>query len=161
MVTEGKVKFMSIDLHTNRFNGLLEHEKGKRSLQFTFAPDSMQRFQELLDQVTHDIFEASTNSFAFHGCIKERAREVIIAHPHKLKLIEPVYVPEKRIRDLRSLFTTYQLLKRQLIQTKNRIHSMKKMEYLFEKLLEVHHRRDDSGINDIITIHSSPLTRHY
>lgn len=37
-----------------------------------------------------------------------------------------VHIPEKHVRELRSLFTTYNLLKKQKIQLKNRIHSILK-----------------------------------
>ncbi len=37
-----------------------------------------------------------------------------------------VYIPEKHVRELRSLFTTYNLLKKQCVQLKNRIHSILK-----------------------------------
>lgn len=40
--------------------------------------------------------------------------------------LEPVYVPEQRIRDLRSLFKTYELIRTHKVSVKNRIHSILK-----------------------------------
>ena len=40
--------------------------------------------------------------------------------------VEPVVMPPKLIRDLRALFSSYQLLRKQICQTKNRIHSLLK-----------------------------------
>jgi transposase len=85
-------------------------------------------------------------------------KDVLVANTHKLKMIstsgkktdkidaeklavypkmrvlsrenlfEPVHVPEKIIQDLRGLFTTYRLLRKQIGQIKNRIHSLYKQE---------------------------------
>ena len=42
------------------------------------------------------------------------------------ELVRPVYIPEQRIQDLKSLFTTYRLFRRQIGAIKNRIHSLLK-----------------------------------
>ena len=50
------------------------------------------------------------------------------------ELIKPVYIPEQTIQDLRALFTTYNLIKKQIGQTKNRIHAILKQNlYPFTK----------------------------
>ena len=110
-------------------------------------------FPRLTEQ-DYVLIEASTNSFAFYDLIKDKVKEVIIANPMDLriiydsgkktdkidaeklsrilrycvegddKILNRVYVPEKEIRELRSLFTSYKLYKRQIASQKNRIHSI-------------------------------------
>jgi len=104
--------------------------------------------------------EASTNTFSFVERIKNHAKQVIIANTHKLKLIslvkkktdkidaekpaivlkmqlksnqkmfEPVHLPDRLIRKLRSLFTTYRLYRKHITGIKNRIHSLYKQELM-------------------------------
>ena len=50
-------------------------------------------------------------------------------------LILPVYLPEQIIQDLRSLFTTYNLIKRHIGSIKNRIHALLKQNLRHELLL--------------------------
>ena len=128
----------------------------KYKISFDLEPDSLKLFYEYLDNETYVMVEASTNTFKFVELIRDKVKEVIVANTHKLKLIslvkkktdkidaeklaiylkmqilskeeliKPVYVPEKVIQDLRSLFTTYRLIRKQIGQTKNRIHSLLK-----------------------------------
>jgi transposase len=56
------------------------------------------------------------------------------------ELIKPVYISEQSVQSLRALFTTYNMLKKQIGQVKNRIHSILKQnlcpftkEYIFGK----------------------------
>jgi transposase len=102
------------------------------------------------------ILEASCNSFAFVDRVKDHVHSVIVVNPCKIKLIsftkkktdkidaeklamylknqiqggetliEPVYVPPHRIRQLRSFFKTYALFTKQKVIVKNRIHSLLK-----------------------------------
>ncbi|MDR1248892.1 MAG: hypothetical protein LBK63_06280 [Treponema sp.] len=46
------------------------------------------------------------------------------------RLIVPVTAPTKEISDVRALFATYRIIRKQIAQTKNRIHSLLK-ENLF------------------------------
>lgn len=158
-------RYIGIDLHTNKFNCCLIDDDGtKLNLNFELIPDSLDKFYKYITSNTYIMFEASTNSFNFYDLLKHKAKEIIIANPHKLKLIsfaeektdkidaeklvkylklqikgeeeliKPVYVPEQTIRELRSLFTTYRLLGRQIISTKNRIHSILKQNlYSFRR----------------------------
>ena len=103
---------------------------------------------------SYALIEASTNTFAFADKIDPYFSAVHVANPFQLKLIsmlnhktdkvdakklalylkmqmvsgehliKPVYIPDERIRTLRSLFSTHLLLKKQRTQTKNRIHSL-------------------------------------
>lgn len=132
----------------------LDEKGGKEKTQFDFSKNSFESFLQMLDKRTHVMFESSTNAFEFYDRIKEKAGSIVIGNTFKLKLIsfvdkktdkidaeklakylkmqilgkeqliESVYVPERGIRNLRSLFTTYSLLKKQLASLKNRIHSL-------------------------------------
>ena len=123
---------------------------------FTLEPDSLKLFYRYLNTETYVMVEASTNTFKFVELIQDRVKEVFVANTHKLKLIslvkkktdkidaeklaiylkmqilsgeeliKPVYIPDKTIQDLRSLFSTYKLLRKQIGQLKNRIHALLK-----------------------------------
>ena len=135
---------------------LFSDNKKKELHSFSLNPDSLKVFYKLLSDDTYVMLEASTNTFKFVDLIKDRVREVFVANTHKLKLIsmvkrktdridseklalylkmqvtsgeslvKPVYVPEQTIRDLRSLFSTYKLLRKNIGSLKNRIHSLLK-----------------------------------
>jgi len=142
----------------------------KKLQSFNFSEESLKQFYSLLTLETLVIVEASTNTFKFVETIREKVKEVFVANTHKLKLIsmvkkktdkidseklaiflkmqitsgekliEPVFIPEESIQQLRSLFTTYNLLKKQIGQIKNRIHAIYKQnlhpftkEYIFGK----------------------------
>lgn len=130
---------------------------------FEIDEESLKQFYGHIDHNTHIMLEASANTFKFYDLVKDRVKHVIVANPRQLRLIsfvnkktdkidaeklskylkmqikggekltEPVYVPEQRIRDLRSLLSSYQLLNRQLTQTKNRIHGLLKQNLVLTK----------------------------
>lgn len=140
----------------------------KYKIAFQLNAESLLDFFKLLTLNTFVMIEASTNTFKFVELIKEKVKEVYIANTYKLKLIslvkkktdkidaeklaiilkmqitsneeliKPVYLPEETIQDLRSLYTTYSLIKKQINQIKNRIHAIFKQnlnpftrEYIF------------------------------
>ena len=100
------------------------------------------------------VIEASSGTFSFYDSIKEKVKEVLIVNPFEFKIISKtnkktdkvdskklakmlkyhvesdssflplVYVPSKDIRELRSLFTTYDIFKKQRTAIKNRIRSI-------------------------------------
>jgi len=102
------------------------------------------------------LVEATITAFAFVKLIRPLVKEVIVANTYELKqislarkntdkidadilsrvlkmqvlsgeqTISPVTVPPEEIQELRGLFTTYQLYKKQTVQIKNRIHSLLK-----------------------------------
>jgi len=112
------------------------------------------RFKNQLKKDDYIFLEASTPTFAFADLIKDRVKKTIVIDPFKFraiadsrkktdkvdarqlarmgkyhiegdkKFLPEVYVVEKRIRKLRSLFTTYRLIKKEMNQTKSRIHSL-------------------------------------
>jgi transposase len=49
------------------------------------------------------------------------------------ELIEPVFVPDQTIRNLRSLFVTYKNIQGQVVMTKNRIHALLKQNMILIK----------------------------
>lgn len=142
----------------------------KHKCTFPIEEESLKKFYGFLDEETYAMVEASTNTFKFVELIKDRVKETFVANTHKLKLISmvkkktdkvdaeklaiflkmqiksgeelirPVYIPDDTIQDLRSLFTTYRLIRRQIGALKNRIHSLLKQnlypftkEYIFGK----------------------------
>jgi len=118
--------------------------------------EQMTEFFSFLSTNDHVAFEASTNSFAFNDLLVDKVKKVYVLDPFQFKLIcksgkkndkidaskivtmlkyhvesksdflPLVYVPDLNIRKIRSLFTTYKLLKKQIVATKNRIHSILK-----------------------------------
>jgi len=165
------MKFLGIDLHSNRFTCCFIYDDGfKKISTFNIDPDSLKNFYSLLDENMYVMIEASTNTFKFVELIRDRVRDVFVANTHKLRLIsmvnkktdridaeklaiflkmqlvsgeeliKSVYIPEQRIQDLRSLFTSYKLIKKEIGAIKNRIHSILRQnlypftkEYIFGK----------------------------
>ncbi len=142
----------------------------KKKITFALNQVFLDQFYSMLDLNTYVLIEASTNTFKFVELITDKVKEVAVANTHKLKLISlvnkktdkidaeklaiflkmqktsgeelisTVYIPEESIQELRSLFTTYNLFKKQIGQTKNRIHAIYKQnlhpftkQYIFGK----------------------------
>ncbi len=129
-------------------NGDVAHGK------FGLSESEIQRFRESLDKSTYVILEATKGTFAFYDKIQDATAGCYVANTHKLKLIsmvdkktdkidaeklakylkmqvmsgeglfKPVYVPDMKIRSLRSLFSSYKFLSRQITMTKNTIHAL-------------------------------------
>lgn len=148
----------------------LKEDSKKVKGRFDLTNEDLEKFYKMLDTDTCVMIEASTNTFQFVELIKDKVHTVFVANTHKLKLIslvkkktdkvdaeklaiflkmqitsgeeiiKPVYIPEETIQQLRSLFTTYRLIRKQIGQLKNRIHSIFKQnlhpftkEYIFGK----------------------------
>lgn len=116
------------------------------------------------------LVEATINSFCFVNLIKSNVGQILVANTYELKTVSftnkkadkvdayklarimksqimsgeeqvhPVVVAPEKIQDLRALFTTYRLERKQVVATKNRIHSLLKQnlypftkEYIFGK----------------------------
>lgn len=142
----------------------------KRNLSFSLNEESLREFYTYLNKKTYVLIEASTNTFSFVDLIKSRVKAAYVANPYKMRLIsfagkktdrvdaeklavflkmqissgetliDPVYIPEKGIQELRSFFSTYKLLRKQVTSLKNRIHSILKQnlhpftkQYIFGK----------------------------
>ncbi|MDR1176614.1 MAG: hypothetical protein LBK83_14215 [Treponema sp.] len=102
------------------------------------------------------LIEATITTFSFARLFRHLVKEVVIANTYELKQISlarcntdkidadklcriikmqvlsgeqtivPVTIPPKEIQDLRALFSTYRLMRKQSTQLKNRIHSLLK-----------------------------------
>ena len=131
-------------------------QKGKEIKTFDLDAIGLALFAETLTEDTYVLVEATITTFSFVRLIRGMVKEVIIANTYELKqislarcntdkidadklcrilkaqimsgemLVSPVVLASEEIQDLRSLFTTYRLYKKQNVQLKNRIHSLLK-----------------------------------
>jgi transposase len=132
----------------------LDQQGGKKLDTFQLNSDELGRFFATLTADTYVLVEATINTFAFVQRFQSRVAQVVIANTHKLKIISftdkktdkvdaeklarviktqilsgeqqasPVMIPSHLVQNLRSLFSTYQLMRKQITATKNRIHSL-------------------------------------
>ena len=149
---------------------ILSEDTKEENRKFELNSDELLKFYRILDSQTYVIIEASTNTFAFTDLIKDKVKKVFVANTHKLKLISmanrktdkvdalklakflkiqiiskeklipEVHIPSQTIRELRSLFTSKRLIRKQIGSIKNRIHSILKQnlhpftkQYIFGK----------------------------
>jgi transposase len=133
-----------------------EGSQDKRTETFELNEAEIQAFFATLTADTSVLIAATITTFSFTRLFQDRVKEVLIAHTYELRqislartntnkldadklcrlikmqvlsgeqTISPVTLPPQEIQDLRGLFSTYRLLKRQNIQLKNRIHSLLK-----------------------------------
>ena len=130
----------------------------------------MQRFLDELKDDDYVFIEASTNTFAFSDVIKDRVKKVVVIDPYQFRqdmdrgkktdkidaqklakegkyhvetggdFLPEVYIVERNVRTLRSLFTTYTLLSKEITMVRNRIYS------LFKENLKPYTRRAIFGV---------------
>ena len=121
---------------------------------FYITKAAMDLFFKLLDKETYVVIEASTNAFWFHDQIVKKVKECFVCTKNgkrsnknksdkidakdlttqlalyvmtgrnNKEILNPVYVPEKEVQKLRSLFSSKKILSKQKNQTKNRMHSI-------------------------------------
>ena len=133
-----------------------EGKEGKETATFELTDYGMVQFYQTLTKETYVLVEATIPTFTFVRLIQPMVKEVIVANTYELKQISlarkntdkidadilcrilkmqvlsgeqavsPVTVPPVAIQELRSLFTTYRLYRKQTTQIKNRIHSLLK-----------------------------------
>jgi transposase len=131
-------------------------KKGKRTETFALNSIGLSDFYQTLTPDTYVLVEATITTFAFVRLIQPLVKEVIVANTYELKQISrarnntdkidanilsrtikmqvlsgeqavsPAVVPPEGIQELRGLFTTYRLYRKQTVQIKNRIHSLLK-----------------------------------
>ena len=131
-------------------------EDGKRIETYALDSYGLAAFYKTLTPQTYVLVEATITSFSFVRLIQPMVKEVIVANTYELKqislgrkktdkidadklcrilkmqvisgekTISPVTVPPLPIQELRGLFSTYRLQKKQSTQIKNRIHSLLK-----------------------------------
>jgi len=123
---------------------------------FELSPYGIAQFYSTLTEETHVLIEATITTFCFARLIQPMVKQVIVANTYELKqislarkntdkidadilcrilkmqvlsgeqTISPVVIPPLEIQELRGLFTTYRLYRKQTTQIKNRIHSLLK-----------------------------------
>lgn len=128
----------------------------KRVHTFALDAFGLGDFYKTLTAQTYVLVEATITTFCFVRLIQPLVKKVIVANTYELKqislarkntdkidvdilcrilkmqvlsgetAISPVTVPPQEIQELRGLFTTYRLYKKQGTQIKNRIHSLLK-----------------------------------
>jgi transposase len=150
-------------------------QKGRTIVTYELDEKGLADFFQTLTKDTYVLVEASITTFSFVRLLKEMVNEVIVANTYELKqvslarkntdkidadilcrilkaqilsgerLVSPVVIPPVEIQNLRSLFTTYRLYKKQNVQLKNRIHSLLKeqlhgftQEEIFSKKSRIH-----------------------
>jgi transposase len=130
-------------------------KKGKRTETFDLTGIGLADFYQTLTADDYVLVEATITTFAFVRLIQPFVKEVIVANTYELKQISlarvntdkidanilsriakmyilsgerlaSVVVPPVEIQELRGLFSTYRLLKKQTTQIKNRNHSLLK-----------------------------------
>lgn len=131
-----------------------EDRSVKIERKFNISETDLDRFVGTLDKNTYVVLESCANAFKIAEIVRPHVAEVIVGDSHKLKnisltnkktdkvdaeklaisiklqikggeeLISKVYVPEQEIQELRSLFTTYEQFKKNIVEVKNHIHSL-------------------------------------
>ncbi len=172
-----------------------DQKKGKRTETFELTAPGLADFYRTLTPDTHVLVEATTPTFAFVRLVRPLVKEIIVANTYELKQISlarvntdkidanilsriikmqvmsgeqavsPVAVPPGEIQELRGLFQTYRLYRKQTTQMKNRIHSLLKeklygftQEEIFDKRSREKIRSLESGtalsfqINDLLEL---------
>jgi transposase len=133
-----------------------EEKDKKETATFELNSCGLADFYRTLTDETYVLVEATITTFNFVRLIQPIVKEVFVANTYELKqvafdrkntdkidadilcrtlktqiiageqLVSSVIVPPENIQELRGLFTTYRLLKKQSTQLKNRIHSLLK-----------------------------------
>jgi transposase len=136
-----------------------ESKGKKETVTYELSACGMREFCQTLTKETYVLVEATISTFCFVRLIEPYVKEVIVANTYELKQISlarkntdkidadilcrvikmqvlsgeqavsPVTVPPEDIQELRGLFTTYRLYKKQTTQLKNRIHSLLKEKH--------------------------------
>ena len=143
-----------IDIHSDSLIDAKLTSDGKiQSTKYYLTPDSFQKFKDQLSKEDYVLVESCSNAFWFFDQIKSLVKECYVLDVNKFKAsinktdkidakklvkrlayyvntngddsdLPLVYVPPKKVRELRALFSTYQLNKKTMTQFKNRIHSI-------------------------------------
>jgi len=137
-------------------NSPLDGKDGKLTETFELTDYGLAAFYQTLTSETYVLIEATNPTFTFVRLIQPLVKEVIVANTYELKqislarkktdkidadklcrilkmqilsgeqTISAVTVPPVEIQELRALFSTYRLYRKQTTQYKNRIHSLLK-----------------------------------
>jgi transposase len=134
----------------------VDNPKDKKVVTYNLTSLGLADFYKTLTAESYVLVEATITTFCFVRLFQDKVKEVIVANTYELKqislarcntdkidadklcriikmrvlsgetLVSAVTVPPEAIQDLRSLFSTYRLYKKQNTQLKNRIHSLLK-----------------------------------
>lgn len=148
------MKFYGIDLHTDMFQvtGIDLSREDLNKTRKKYSIEKIGEFLEGLSKDDYIAIEATGNSFWFYDQVISRVKDCYVLDTNKITFkgnktdhldsekildvltyfvltkgkdkIPSVYVPKKEVREIRSLFSTYSLLKKEYTQTVNRIHSL-------------------------------------
>jgi len=83
------MKFVGIDLHTNRFTCcyLSDNSKEKQTETFNLDSEGLISFYSSINKDTYVLIEATVNTFSFITLFKDLVKEVIVANTYQLKAI--------------------------------------------------------------------------
>jgi len=83
------MKYVGIDLHTNRFTCcyLDDDSREKQTETFNLDKEGLYRFYSTIDRDTYVLVEATINTFAFVALFKDLVRETIVANTYQLKSV--------------------------------------------------------------------------
>jgi len=83
------MKYVGIDLHTNRFTCcyLSDSSKEKQTETFDLNLNGLNSFYSTIDKNTYVLIEATINTFSFAALFKDLVKEVIVANTYQLKSI--------------------------------------------------------------------------
>jgi transposase len=157
----------------------VDDPKDREIKTFELNGEGLARFYATLTADTAILVEATITTFSFVRLIKDRVKEVIIANTYELKQISlarcntdkidadklcrilkmqvlsgeqticPVTLPPPEIQDLRDLFSTYRLYRKQNTQLKNRIHSLLKERLYGFTQEEIFDRKSRATIREL------------
>jgi transposase len=148
--------FHGIDLHTDSFVDAKMSAGGTiQTTKYYLDQESFKKFKDQLSKEDYILVESCSNAFWFYDQVIDLVKECYVLDVNKFKAginktdkidtkklvkrlayyvtangdsndLPLVYVPPKAVRELRALFSTYQLNKKTVTQFKNRIHSILK-----------------------------------
>ena len=80
------MKYVGIDLHTNRFTCcyLFDEPSKKQTETFNLDKEGLKDFHSTIDKDTYVLVEATINTFAFVSLFKDFVKEVIVANTYQL-----------------------------------------------------------------------------
>lgn len=162
----------------------LSQDKQDYLATYSLNETGLKHFLSKLSKDDYVLLEASSGSFSFYDLVKDKVKEVLVANPLQLSIIcktskktdkvdakklatmlkyhikcdndflPLVYVPEKNIRELRALYSTYELYKKQRTSIKNRIRSILRENLKTQKAQYIYGPRKR---NKILSLPLSPI----
>lgn len=144
---------------------------------YIITEESLSSYYSTLSKDDYVIIESGSNSFWFYDQLKDKVKECFIVNTHKLQFkgnktdkidalslvkylsffiisgkqdeIPKVYVPDLEARRLRSLFTTYNLLKKLKNQVSNMIYGILKQDGKITKWRRPYTHKEWEALKDL------------